>query len=283
MLVNMTEILRKAKDGRYGVGFFNAVNVEMARAVIGAAEELDAPVIVGTAEVLLPAMPLELVANYLLPMAKRAKVPVCVHYDHGLTFERCMEALRLGFTSIMYDCSTMPFWDNIAAVSRMVKYCHLRNVTVEGELGHVGANEGGSAEGNDPSSEDLYTDPFEAQKFAEQTEVDALAVAIGTAHGAYKSKPKLDFPRLNTISHIVKAPLVLHGGSGLSDDDFKNAIANGIAKVNIFTDINATSAQAAAANYMVHTGMTDMMPKIIEAIKESAMEKMRIFGSVNKG
>ena len=124
---------------------------------------------------------------------------------------------------------------------------------------------------------------LKAKLFAEATNVDALAVAIGTAHGAYKSKPKLDFPRLNTISHIVKAPLVLHGGSGLSDDDFKNAIANGIAKVNIFTDINATSAQAAAANYMVHTGMTDMMPKIIEAIKESAMEKMRIFGSVNKG
>ena len=142
MLVNMNEVLLPAKKGGYGVGFFNAVNVEMARAVIGAAEELRAPVMVGTAEVLLPAMELERVAEYLIPMAEKASVPVCVHYDHGLTFARCMQALRLGFTSVMYDCSTAGYGENAAKVAEMVKICHGMGVTVEGELGHVGDNEG---------------------------------------------------------------------------------------------------------------------------------------------
>ena len=281
MLANLNDVLLDAKKGKYAVGLFNTVNLEMAKGVIGAAEELHSPVIIGTAEVLTCYSTIDELAYFLIPIAKKAKVPVVLHFDHGYTEDLIKKAIRYGFTSVMYDCSTMSFEDNIAAVARMVKYCHLRNVTVEGELGHVGANEGGSAEGNDTGS--IYTDPFEAQTYAERTGVDALAIAVGTAHGAYKSKPKLDFERMTTISNIVKSPLVLHGGSGLSDEDFKNSIAHGISKVNIFTDINAASAQAAAATYMVNTGMTDMMPKIIQAIKESAMEKMRIFGSVNHG
>ena len=123
-------------------GIFNAVNVEMARAIIETAEEMNAPVMVGTAEVLLPAMELERVAEYLIPMAKKAKVPVCVHYDHGLTFEKCMEALKLGFTSVMYDCSTEIYEENADKVAQMVKICHAIGVTVEGELGHVGDKAG---------------------------------------------------------------------------------------------------------------------------------------------
>ena len=138
MLVNMNDILLPAKEGKYGVGFFNAVNVEMARAIIETAEELQAPVMVGTAEVLLPATELNLVADYLIPMAKKASVPVCVHYDHGLTFERCMEALKLGFTSVMYDCSTVSYEENVERVAEMVRICHAMGVTVEAELGHVG-------------------------------------------------------------------------------------------------------------------------------------------------
>ena len=142
MLVTMNDVLLPAKKGGYGVGFFNAVNVEMARAIIETAEELKAPVMVGTAEILLPAMELERVAQYLIPMAKKATVPVCVHYDHGLTFERCMEALKLGFTSIMYDCSTDSYEENLKKVAEMVKICHAMGATVEGELGHVGDNFG---------------------------------------------------------------------------------------------------------------------------------------------
>lgn len=157
MLVNMKEMLDAAKEGKYGVGFFNAVNVEMARAVIETAEELRAPIIVGTAEILLPAMKLERVAEYLIPMAQKASVPVCVHYDHGLTFERCMQALRLGFTSIMYDCSTASYEKNTENVAEMVKICHAMGVTVEGELGHVGDNAG---DGKLENPEDYFTDPI---------------------------------------------------------------------------------------------------------------------------
>ena len=189
MLVNMNEILLPAKEGGYGVGFFNAVNVEMARAIIETAQELRAPVMVGTAEVLLPAMALERVAEYLIPMAKKASVPVCVHYDHGLTFEKCMEALKLDFTSVMYDCSTASYEENVEKVAEMVKICHAMGVTVEGELGHVGDNAGAGKLEN-PS--DYFTDPDTAADFVTRTGVDALAVAVGNAHGDYAFPPKLD-------------------------------------------------------------------------------------------
>ncbi len=189
MLVNMKEMLAKAQKEHYGIGFFNAVNVEMARAVIETAEELHAPVIVGTAEVLLPAMSLERVAEYLIPMAQKADVPVAVHYDHGLTFEKCMEALKLGFSSVMYDCSTASYEENLDRLAEMVRICHGMGVTVEGELGHVGDNEGAGKLEN-PS--DYYTDPAVAADFVRKTGADALAVAVGNAHGDYKFPPKLE-------------------------------------------------------------------------------------------
>ncbi len=162
MLVNMNDILLPAKENGYGVGFFNAVNVEMARAIIETAEELCAPVMVGTAEVLLPITGLERVAEYLIPMAEKASVPVCVHYDHGLTFEKCMEALKMGFTSVMYDCSTASYIENVERVAEMVRICHAMGVTVEGELGHVGDNAGAGKLEN-PS--DYFTDPDTAMDF----------------------------------------------------------------------------------------------------------------------
>ena len=284
MLVNMNEILAKAKDGQYGVGFFNAVNVEMAKAVIETAEELNAPVIVGTAEILLPAMSLERVAEYLIPMAKKAKVPVCVHYDHGLTFEKCMEALKLGFTSIMYDCSTDCYEDNVQKVAQMVKICHAMGVTVEGELGHVGDNEG-SAEGSkhmsDPSL--FYTDTSLAKDFVDRTGVDALAVAVGNAHGDYKFPPKLDFDRISEIFDRTGTPLVLHGGSGLSDEDFRIAVQRGICKVNIFTDID--KAGKAGIEEGLAAGAKTMMgliPYEIAAMKKVVANKITLFGSVNR-
>ncbi|MCF0143382.1 MAG: class II fructose-bisphosphate aldolase, partial [Parasporobacterium sp.] len=186
MLVNMNDILLPARKGGYGVGFFNAVNVEMARAIIETAEELESPVMIGTAEVLLPAMALERVAEYLIPMAEKAKVPVCVHYDHGLTFEKCMEALDLGFKSVMYDCSTEDYEANASKVAEMVKICHEKGVTVEGELGHVGDNEG---EGKLENPSDYFTDPEVAADFIKKTGVDSLAIAVGNAHGDYKFPP----------------------------------------------------------------------------------------------
>lgn len=280
MLVNMNEILLPAKEGKYGVGFFNAVNVEMARAVIETAEELRSPVMIGTAEVLLPAMPLANVADYLIPMAERANVPVCVHYDHGLTFGTCMEALKLGFTSVMYDCSTAPYEDNVALVAEMVRICHAMGATVEGELGHVGDNKGlGKLE--NPS--DYYTDPIIAEDYAGRTGIDALAVAVGNAHGDYKFPPKLDFERIRTISAGTGLPLVLHGGSGLADSDFRVAIQNGICKVNIFTDLDKAGKRGMEKGLQAGVGsMMGLIPHEMEAMKEVVREKIRLFGSYGK-
>lgn len=280
MLVTMNDVLLPAKEGRYCVGFFNAVNVEMARAVIETAEELRAPVMVGTAEILLCANPLERVAEYLIPMAKKASVPVCVHYDHALTFEKCMEALKLGFSSVMYDCSTEDYETNLEKVREVVKICHSMGVTVEGELGHVGDNEGAGRLEN-PS--DYFTDPVMAADFVKRTGIDSLAVAVGNAHGDYKFPPKLDFERIETIAGSTGLPLVLHGGSGLSDDDFRIAIEKGICKVNIFTDID--KAGKAGIEEGLRNGAKSMMgliPYEIEAMKKVVANKIELFGSVGK-
>ena len=280
MLVNMNDVLLPAKEQGYGVGFFNAVNVEMARAVIETAEELNSPVMVGTAEVLLPAMELERVAEYLIPMAQKAKVPVCVHYDHGLTKERCKQAIELGFTSIMYDCSMDDYETNIAKLKEMTDACHALNITVEGELGHVGDNAGSGKLAN-PS--DYFTDPDTAVDFVRRTGVDSLAVAVGNAHGDYAFPPKLDFERIRKISEMTDLPLVLHGGSGLSNDDFRQAVSLGICKVNIFTDID--KAGKAGIEKGLAAGAKSMMgliPYEIEAMKEVVREKITLFGSIDK-
>ena len=277
MLVNMNDVLIPAKNGKYGVGFFNAVNVEMARAVIETAEELNSPVMVGTAEVLLPVMELERVAEYLIPMAEKATVPVCVHYDHGLTFERCMQALNLGFSSIMYDCSTDPYEENISKVAEMVKICHAMGVTVEGELGHVGDNAGA---GKLAHPSDYYTDPDTAVDFVTRTGVDSLAVAVGNAHGDYAFPPKLDFDRIDIISQKTDLPLVLHGGSGLSDDDFKKAVQIGISKINIFTDIDKAGKTGIEAGLQAGAkSMMGLIPYEIDAMKAVVVRKIELFGS----
>lgn len=280
MLATMNDVLLPAKQGGYGVGFFNAVNVEMARAVIETAQELRAPVMVGTAEVLLGATPLERVAEYLIPMAEKATVPVCVHYDHGLTFERCMQALKLGFTSIMYDCSTLDYETNTARVAQMAAICHGMGVTIEGELGHVGDNEG---EGrlDDPSA--FFTDPEVARDFVQKTGVDSLAVAVGNAHGDYKLPPKLDFGRIAHIARQTGLPLVLHGGSGLSDSDFRQAVQEGICKVNIFTDLDKAGKQGIVQGLAAGAAtMMGLIPYEIQAMKEVVREKITLFGSANR-
>ena len=254
MLVNMNDILLPAKEEHYGVGFFNAVNVEMARAVIETAEELHSPVMIGTAEVLLPTTNLNLVADYLLPMAREASVPVAVHYDHGLTFDRCMQALRLGFSSVMFDCSTKSYEDNAEAVAEMVKICHGMGVTVEGELGHVGDNEGA---GKLAKPSDYFTDPDMAVDYVKKTGIDALAIAVGNAQ--------------------------LHGGSGLSDDDFREAVKRGICKINIFTDLDKAGKKGVAIGLEEGAAsMCSLIPYEIEAMKAVVSEKIYLFGSMGK-
>ena len=277
MLVNLNEVLKKAQKGKYAVGLFNTTDTDMLQAVIEAAEESNSPVILGTAEVLLPYGELKLIAPSVIAAAKRAKVPVVVHYDHGLTFDRCIEALKLGFSSIMFDGSAKPYEQNIAETRETVKIAHAFGATVEGEIGHVG-----EAAKEDNLLTDMYTTPEEAKAYLDATGVDALAVAIGSAHGVYKKKPMLNIERLKEISGEVKVPLVLHGGSGLSDDDFKNTIRNGIAKVNIFTDLCLAGERAMKDGEEKKLGYLETRSLKVEYIKEAVKHKMALFGSVNK-
>ncbi len=285
MLVNMNEVLLPAQKNKYGVGLFNTINLEFARGVIAAAERAKSPVIMGTAEVLLPFGPLEELSYFLVPMAKKANVPVVIHFDHGLTKEACLKALELGFTSIMYDCSTDSYEDNVRRVKEMAEIAHSYGASIEAELGHVGDNEG-SAEGSshlaDPTK--FYTDPLQAKDFVQKTGVDALAIAVGSAHGAYKLPPKLDFQRIKDIAEQIHIPLVLHGGSGLSDADFTKAIDAGISKINIFTDINVAAAKAAVEHQAsTDKGMTERIPSMVKAVEEATLAKMKLFMSNDKG
>lgn len=283
MLVTMNEILPEAKKGHYAVGLFNAVTMELAQGIIAAAEETGSPVIFGTAEVLLPYNSLEDLSMILIPMAKRAKVPVVVHLDHGLHKETCLKALKLGFSSIMYDCSTDTYENNCARVKEMADIAHSYGASIEGEIGHIGGAEGATTAEQQADASKFYTTPQEAKDFVERTGVDALAIAVGTAHGAYKLPPKLDFERIKQIANTVSTPLVLHGGSGLTDEDFRKCIEMGISKVNIFTDINIAAVEAALANFTdMGKGIIDLLPSIREAIKLSVKEKMQLFGCCGK-
>lgn len=277
MLVNLNEVLKKAQKEKYAVGLFNTTDTDMLQAVIEAAEESNSPVILGTAEVLLPYGELKLIAPSVIAAAKRASVPVVVHYDHGLTFERCLEALQLGFSSVMFDGSAKPYGQNIEETREIVKIAHAFGASVEGEIGHVGE----AAQG-DESLENMYTTVAEAKEYLENTGVDALAVAIGSAHGVYKKKPKLNIERLKEIAGAVSVPLVLHGGSGLSDDDFKNTIREGIAKVNIFTDLCLAGERAMKDGTEKKLGYLETRNLKVEYIKEAVKHKMSLFGSVNK-
>ena len=276
MLVNLNDVLKDAQKGKYAVGLFNTTDTDMLEGVIAAAEETRSPVIIGTAEVLLPYGELKLIAPSIIVAAKRATVPVVVHYDHGLTFDRCIEALKLGFSSIMFDGSANDSEENLRSTREIVKIAHSMGVTVEGEIGHVG-----QAETEDNAATDMYTTVAEAQDFIANTGVDALAIAIGTAHGAYKSKPKLDIERLKEIRANVETPLVLHGGSGLSDDDFKNTIREGIAKVNIFTDL-CLAGERAMAEGVGKLSYLEQRNLKVEYIKQAAMKKMMLFGCNGK-
>ncbi|MBE6611412.1 MAG: class II fructose-bisphosphate aldolase [Ruminococcaceae bacterium] len=273
MLVTMNEILPKAQAEHYAVGLFNVLDTSMLQAAIEAAEEARSPIIIGTAEVLCTPAEMELLAPAMVNAAKRASVPVAVHYDHGLTYQRCVDALRLGFSSIMFDGSAGDPAENLAATREMVKIAHSFGCSVEGEIGHVGTI------GADESTSDNYTTPEEAVDFVKATGVDALAIAIGTAHGAYKTKPKLDVERLSAIRAALDTPLVLHGGSGLTDDDFRGTIARGITKVNIYTDLCNAAEKATNA---LSGPYFDIRRQIVDQVRQAILGKMELFGSVGK-
>ncbi len=279
-LVNMNEMLNNAKKGGYAVPNFDVLSSEMLRGVLDAAQEKSSPVILAYAEVFEPICPMEEFTPMLRAAAERAGVPVAVHLDHARRFEYIQKAVDNGFTSVMLDASDLPLEENIALTEKVVRLCHPLGISVESELGHVGGLEGYTYSDHNPEDESGYTVVSEAVKFISETKADALAVAIGTVHGVYKAAPKLNLQRLSELRQAVDVPLVMHGGSGLSDDDFRSAVKAGITKTNIFTDLTIAAWQA-----MLDCKTEDYLSRCtaaVSAIREEAIKKIELFSSAHR-
>lgn len=273
-LVKMKDLLRRAEEKNIGCGAFSVGNMEMVRGAIRAAEELDTPIILQIAEVRLKNSPLHLMGPMMVQAAKEAKVDVAVHLDHGLTFETVDKALELGFTSVMLDASTLPFEENIARVKAVVEKARKYGATVEAELGLVGGSEDGSCDHGI-----RCTDPDDAVVYARETGIDALAVAIGNTHGNYPVAPTLAFDVLEKIHEKVDIPLVLHGGSGITDKDFQKAISLGIRKVNIAT-ASFNSLTAHVEKYMESTdkhNFFDLNEAMVQGTYENVKKHILVF------
>ena len=278
MLVRLAEVLKIATADKTAVGMFNGTGFDSIRAIVDAAEELNRPVILAHAEVHDSVFPIELVGPALIGAAKAAKVPVAVHLDHGVSLEMIHKALRLGFTGVMIDASALPYAENLAVTKRVVETAHAMGCDVEAELGRVQKGEGGAGE-EFSRPEDFYTVPAESGEFCRETGVDCLAVAFGTAHGFYKSQPKLDFGVVEKCAAETGLPLVMHGGSGVSPDGYRAAIAAGIRKINYFSYMSNAGFKAAKA--CVESGKANFMHELefaaYEAMKENVKQAMAVF------
>lgn len=288
MLVSMNEVLREPCEKGYAVGAFNAYNLESLQAIIEAAEETGKGVIINYAEVHAPLIPIEEIAPIMIYYAQKASVPVCLNLDHGTTVESCMNAMRLGFTSVMIDCSAESYEDNVRDTALVCRLAHSIDVSVEAELGHVFTSDIGMAEvaaENQDEMEDvesMYTDPDVAKDFVEKTGVDALAIAFGTSHGIYTVKPKLDLDRISKVREKIDIPFVMHGGSGLSKEEFQTAIRNGIRKVNYYTYMTLIGGKAVKEAMDQKSADEPIffhdIPKIArEAMKKDVIQAIRIF------
>lgn len=281
MLVTMKEILEIADERNIAVGAFNTPNLECIMAVIGAAEEGNYPVMITHAEVHESVMPINIIGPIMIQMAKSATVPVCVHLDHGDTLVYIEKALELGFTSIMYDGSMLPYEENVATTKQAVALARKFGASIEAEIGTLGGRESGSEpEPDEEKVEAVYTDPDDAKRFVEDTGIDALAASFGTAHGFYRSKPKLDFERIETINDLVDVPLVMHGGSGVSPEDYETAIGIGVRKINYYSYMARAGVRAVADKLAEEEVQffPDLAVVAVEAMKQDAKKAMAVFG-----
>ncbi len=283
MLIPFREITRDALRRRYAVGAFNCLSVENVMGAVAAAEELHSPIILQLAEVQFPEAPMELMAPVFLRAARDAKVPVAVHLDHGRSIETCIRAVREGFTSVMFDGAELPFEENAEQTRLVVRLAHAAGVDVEAELGRV-SDTGFGGEGTAAAAADVFTDVEESARFIARTGTDALAIAIGNLHGRYTATPRLNIARLREIHARNAVPLVLHGGSGTSEEDFKACIRNGICKINVATAIQIAAAEA-VAEYLARggsPGYIGIKQRIIEASQRAVAEHIRLFESDGK-
>ena len=279
-LVTSEEMLLKAQKGGYAVGAFNAENMEMVKAIIQAAEELKAPVMIQTTPSTVKYGTLETYQAIVAAEAAKASVPVCLHLDHGSSFELAMQALNAGYTSVMIDGSKLDFEENIAVSKKVADVAAAIGVPCEAELGKVGGKE------DDLEAEaDTNTDPAQAKEFAERTGVTSLAVAIGTAHGFYVGTPVLDKERLSEIRKVVDIPLVLHGASGLTDEDVSDCVKRGICKVNFATELRAAYSKAVKETFAETPDVFDPTAygkAGIAAVKELVKGRMKVCGCDGK-
>ena len=279
-LVTTNEMLKKAQEGHYAVGAFNVENMEMVMAVIKAAEEMNSPVIMQTTPSTVKYAGLDYYLAMVKTAAERSSVPVAMHLDHGSSFELAAQALRAGYTSVMIDGSHEDFEGNVAVTKKVADMANAMGIPVEAELGKVGGKE------DDLEAEaDTNTDPEEAREFVERTGVTSLAVAIGTAHGFYASTPVLDKERVSEIKKVVSVPLVLHGASGLSDDDVRECVQRGMCKVNFATELRA--AYTDAGKKLLAEKPETFDPKKfgvvgMEAVKELVKGRMKVLGCEGK-
>lgn len=275
MLVTLKEILKIAEDKKIAIGSFNTPNLTSLKAVISAAEELNQPVIIMHAQVHeeMGLCKMDEIAPIMVLLAKMATVPVCVHLDHGTDLEYVKRGLNLGFTSVMYDGSTLSTEENVANTKVAVKEAAKTGASVEAEIGSMGAREGGG--GNDES---IYTDPDAAKAFVNETGIDALACAFGTAHGFYIETPKLDFERLSKIYDMIDIPIVMHGGSGVSEEDYKEVIKRGVRKVNYYTYM--AKAGGEAISNKEYSQFHDALLDAEKAMKENVKNAIEVFSEM---
>lgn len=282
MLVPLKTILADAYARHYAVGAFNLLSIEHAQGAIAAAEELRSPIILQVAEVQFPYAPLETMGPIFLDLARKASVPVTVHLDHGQSLETCVKALMLGYNSVMFDGANLPFEENAATTAAVARIAKAAGADIEAELGKVGETAFGS--GKADAVPDVFTDVEESARFIERTGIDALAVAIGNLHGRYVATPKLNIERLKELSSRNRLPLVLHGGSGTSEEDFKACIRNGISKINVATALQMAVTEA-VGRYLAETASPnyiDMKQQMVDATRKSVMEHMLLFESNDK-
>lgn len=278
MLVSLKEILKIAEAKKCAIGSFNTTGLESIEAVIGAAEEKNVPVIIMHAQVHeeMKLTTLDVIGRIMIMMAERACVPVCVHLDHGTDLAYLKQALDLGFTSIMYDGSNLPYDLNLANTCVAVEMAARFGASVEAEMGSMGVREGGTG-----NSDGLYTDPDAAKMFVKASGIDALACAFGTVHGIYLTEPKLDFDLLAKIKSLVDIPLVMHGGSGVCDEDYRKVISLGIRKINYYTYM-AKAGGAAVRSSENQNFFHDMAQTATNAMRQNAMHAISIFnGEIN--
>ena len=278
MLINLTEILKMAEEKKCAVGAFNTPNLENLTAVLNAAERLNVPVIISHAELHEPVAPLSVIGPVMVAAAKAAKVPVCVHLDHCETLSYMQQALEIGFTGVMYDGSALPYEENLKNTKTAVAMAKNYNCGVEAELGSLASREGGESAGSGP----VYTDPEEAAAFCKETGIDALAPSFGTAHGIYKAKPVLDLERVKTISEKTGLPLVMHGGSGVSPEDYRRGIANGLRKINYYSYM-AKAGVTAVREMLEREDVTffhDLALAAQQAMEADAEKAMRVFAGI---